>query len=207
MNNKNILEIEIQKEINCSKQVALWNYWDHEHLDEVHDGYKKSNILYDKKNFMFRIDEIKVPLIPLITFSTPIFMVQDNENDLVVYAIQMGVLSKTVITINEITERKCKIKMNYKFYLNGWRMLLKPILKILIPKWNQKVWDEDYSIKIRRQKMLDMNFRDFVGLPKNIEERFFKNIKQDKFELPIPRPKNSSRDLHPLSIKNKKNKY
>ena len=70
-------------------------------------------------------------------------MVQDNENDLVVYAIQMGVLSKTVITINEITERKCKIKMNYKFYLNGWRMLLKPILKILIPKWNQK-----YGMKI-----------------------------------------------------------
>ena len=31
MNDKNILEIEVQKEINCSKEVALWNYWDHEH--------------------------------------------------------------------------------------------------------------------------------------------------------------------------------
>lgn len=206
MNDKNILEIEVQKEIDCSKQVALWNYWDHEHLDVVHDGYKKSNILYDKKNFMFRLDEIKIPLIPLMTFSTPIFMVQDNENDLVVYAIQMGVLSKTVITINEISDRKCKIKMNYKFYLNGWRMLLRPILKILIPKWNQKVWNEDFGIKIRRQKMLDMNFKDFVGLPKNIEDRFFKNKTIEKFELPIPRPKNSSRDLHPLSIKNKINK-
>ena len=110
MNDKNILEIEVQKEIKCSKQVALWNYWDHEHLDIVHDGYKKSNILYDKKNFMFRLDEIKIPLVPLITFSTPIFMVQDNENDLVVYAIQMGVLSKTVITINEISDRNVRLK-------------------------------------------------------------------------------------------------
>ncbi len=206
MNDKNILEIEVQKEINCSKEVALWNYWDHEHLDVVHDGYKKSDILYDKKNFMFRLDKIKIPLIPFITFSTPIFMVQDNENDLVVYAIQMSVLSKTVITINDVSDRKCMIKMNYKFYLNGWRRLLKPILKILIPKWNQKVWDEDFVVKIRRQKMLDMNFKDFVGLPKNIEDRFFKNKIIDKFELPIPRPKNSSRDLHPLSIKNKINK-
>ena len=39
---------------------------------------------------------------------------------------------------------------------------LRPILKILIPKWNQKVWNEDFGIKIRRQKMLDMNFKDFV---------------------------------------------
>ena len=60
MNDKNILEIEVQKEIKCSKEVALWNYWDHEHLDVVHDGYRKSNILYDK-NFMFRLDEIKIP--------------------------------------------------------------------------------------------------------------------------------------------------
>ena len=118
----------------------------------------------------------------------------------------MGVLSKTLITINEIKDKKYKIKMNYKFYLNGWRMLLKPILKILIPKWNKKVWNEDFNIKIRRQKILDMNFRDFVGLPKNIEERVFKNRKIDKFELPIARPKNSPRDLHPLSIKNKLNK-
>ena len=70
-----------------------------------------------------------------------------------------------------------------------------------------KVWDEDYNIKIRRQKMLDMNFRDFVGLPKNIEERFFKKYKIDEMRETIPRPKNSSRDLHPLSIKNKANKY
>ena len=51
-----------------------------------------------------------------------------------------------------------------------------------------------------------MNFKDFVGLPKNIEDRIFKNKTIEKFELPIPRPKNSSRDLHPLSIKNKINK-
>ena len=48
-----------------------------------------------------------------------------------------------------------------------------------------KVWNEDFGIKIRRQKMLDMNFKDFVGLPKNIEDRIFKNKTIEKFELPI----------------------
>ena len=31
MKESDILEVEIIKEINCSKEVALWNYWDHEH--------------------------------------------------------------------------------------------------------------------------------------------------------------------------------
>ena len=61
MKNSDVLEVEIYKEINCSKDVALWNYWDHEHLDITHSAYKESNILYDKNNFMFRVDNIKIP--------------------------------------------------------------------------------------------------------------------------------------------------
>ena len=59
---KNILEVEIQKTINCSKDVIFWNYWDHEHLDVVHNNYKKSDVLYDKENFMFRVDNIQIPV-------------------------------------------------------------------------------------------------------------------------------------------------
>ena len=51
---KNILEFNFTKKIDCSKEVAFWNYWDHEHLDIVHEGYQQSDILYDKKNFLFR---------------------------------------------------------------------------------------------------------------------------------------------------------
>ena len=98
MKESDILEVEIIKEINCSKEVALWNYWDHEHLDVVHEGYKKSDILYDKNNFMFRVDNIKVPF-PFLKFLTPVFMVQHDENTLFTYAVQMGVISKTTITV------------------------------------------------------------------------------------------------------------
>ena len=66
MKKNNVLEVEIRKNINCSKDVALWNYWDHEHLDVVHDGYKESDILYDNNNFMFRVDNIKIPFLKFI---------------------------------------------------------------------------------------------------------------------------------------------
>jgi hypothetical protein len=193
---KDILEINIKKNIKCSKEVALWNYWDHEHLDVIHGGYTKSDILYDRENYLFRIDLIKIPFVPLMKFTTLIFMVQHDNDTLLVFATQFGVLSKTNITIKSLENTKCEITMNYKFYLNGWRGLLRPLLKKLIPIWNEKVWREDYPVKIRRQKILDMNFKDFVGLPEKITDRI--NNSKKEFKLPIPRPKNSTRDQHPL---------
>jgi len=195
--NNDILEINVKKIIECSKEVAFWNYWDHEHLDVVHSGYKKSDILYDRENYLFRLDLIKIPFIPFIKFTTPIFMVQHDKNKLLTFATQFGVISKTTITIRSLETSKSEITMNYKFYLNGWRKILKPILKRLIPIWNEKVWKEDYPVKIRRQKILDMNFRDFIGLPDLIKDRI-SNGETKELKLPIPRPKNSTRDRHPI---------
>ena len=89
--------------------------------------------------------------------------------------------------------------MNYKFYLEGWKRILEPFLKIMIPKWNEQVWKEDLPVKLRRQKVIDLNFKDFVGLPDKINKRSYNG--NYKLSLPIPRPKNSSRDKHPLKRK------
>ena len=59
-------------------------------IDVVHEGYKKSDILYDKNNFMFRVDNIKVPFPFFLKFLTPVFMVQHDENTLFTYAVQNG---------------------------------------------------------------------------------------------------------------------
>ena len=193
---KDILELEFNKTVECSKEIAKWNYWDHEHLDVVHDGYKKSDILYDDKNFLFRVDQIKVPFLPFLTSTTPIFTVQHDDDTICSFVLQFWILSRTTVKISALERAKCKITMNYKFYLNGWRKILKPILKRLIPIWNEKVWLEDLPVKLRRQKVLDMNFKDFSGLPSNVEERESKS--NYKLKLPIARPKNSSRDKHPL---------
>ena len=102
----NLLDLTFKRKINCSAEVAWWNYWDHEHLDVVHKAYKKSDILYDDKNFMFRVDEIKIPIIPFLKFKTPLFMVQHDKNTLFGFAIQFGILSKTTIKILSI-EKLC----------------------------------------------------------------------------------------------------
>ena len=194
-----VLEIEFYRELNVSRSVAFWNYWDHEHLDVVHDGYRKSDILYEKNNVMLRIDDVNIPipLLPFITLRTLIFMVQEDENTLYTYAVQMGIVSKTTIKIEEIKKDYCHFTMNYKFELNGWRVILRPLLRKLIPIWNERVWQEDLPLKIRRQKVLRNNFKDFYGLPKKMQDREYHEVIED-IKLPIKRPRKSSRDNHPM---------
>ena len=50
---------------------------------------------------------------------------------------------------------------------------------------------------------MNINFKDFVGIPKNKGDRVFDG-KNYKLVLPIKRYKNSSRDQHPLSFKKEK---
>ena len=85
------------------------------HLDVVHDGYRKSDILYEKNNVMLRIDDVNIPIpfIPFITLRTLIFMVQEDEKLLYTYAVQMGIVSKTTIKIEEIKKDYCHFTMNY----------------------------------------------------------------------------------------------
>jgi hypothetical protein len=189
-----LLEVNIIKKINCSKSVAFWNYWDHEHLDVVHSGYKRSDIIYDNNNFLFRIDRVRIPIFSFIAIKTPIFMVQHDENTLFTYALQFGCESKTTIRIKEIDNANTEINMNYKFHLEGWRIVMKPFLRLLIKKWNNQVWLEDLPVKLRRQKVLEMNFKDFHGLPDNLSDRSNGIIKDLK--LPITRPLKSRRDQH-----------
>lgn len=197
-NLKDVLLVKNEKICDCSAEVAKWNYWDHEHLDVIHDSYVSSDCLYEKNNVYFCIHKIKIPIFSFLHVQTPMLVIQQNETTMYSIVQQLGIISKTTITINPINDKKCKIEMNYEFYLNGWRKILKPLLKRLIPIWSERVYREDLPIKLRRQKYLELGFKDFQGMPP-LENRQPISIK--KTVLPIPRPKKSIRDLHPLKIK------
>ena len=42
-----------------------------------------------------------MPILGFLSMKTPIFMVQHDENTLFTYAIQLGIVSKTTISIKE----------------------------------------------------------------------------------------------------------
>jgi hypothetical protein len=194
-----ILDKTFKRNVNVSKAVVLWNYFDHLHLDVVHRGYEAANILYEKDNYYLMHFKVKAPVIPFFCFRFPAFGFMQDEDTYIIYSFQFGIISKVGITVKELKKDYCEIVMNYKFDLTGFKVILYPILNLLIGKWNEEVWLEDLPVKLRRQMVLRMGFKDFYGLPDKVEDRFYSDAIE--INLPIKRPRHSTRDRHPFADK------
>ena len=116
-----------------------------------------------------------------------------DQNTVVTYGFQLGIQSLSTTKYKEISKDKCLVTLNYKFKLSGIQVLLYPILKILLPIWSERAWKEDLPLKERRQKVKRMNFKDFEGLPKNIEDRKFDG--EIDFNIPVWRLRKSDNKL------------
>jgi hypothetical protein len=196
-----ILEKTFNKSIKVSKAVVFWNYFDHLHLDVVHRGYEAVDVLYEKDGCHLTSFKVKAPFIPFFYFRFPMFSFMQDEDTFISYSFQFGVITKVAITVKEMKKDYCEIIMNYKFDLPGFKIILYPIFNFLIGKWNEQAWVEDLPVKLRRQMVLRMGFKDFYGLPDKVEDRFYND--EIEVNLPIKRPRNSVRDRHPFADKGK----
>ena len=141
---------------------------------------------------------LKVPLIPFLKVSTIDMTVLKDKNTVCTYGFQFGIPSLSTTKYTSISKNKCVVEQNYKFVFSGIKILLYPLIKFLIPRWNERTWKEDLPLKLRRQKVKRMNFKDFKGLPKKLRDRKFKG--NDDFKLPIKRLKkiDSLLNKHPF---------
>jgi len=201
-----ILDLTFKRKVNASANVCKWNHWDHDHINYTHKGiYDTSEIYYEDDRSVLCFHSIKIPLIPFIKINTIDMTVLKDKNTICTYGFQFGIPSLSTATYTEASKDKCLVTVNYKFKFSGINILLYPIIKYLIPKWNSQTWLEDLPLKTRRQKVKRMGFQDFKGLPKKVKDRnFFGEI---DFKLPITRLKKNENKLtkHPFYNFGKKN--
>ena len=201
-----ILSRTFKRRVNSSLNVCLWNHWDCDHINYVHKGfYTESEIFYEDDRFVLIFHSLKVPLIPFLKINTIDVTVLKDKNTVCTYGFQFGIPSLSTAKYKEIAKDKCLVEVNYKFKFTGLNILFYPLIKYLIPRWNERTWSEDLSLKLRRQKVIRMNFKDFRGLPKKIKERKF--LGPIDFKLPITRLKKNDNKLtkHPFYNFGKKN--
>jgi hypothetical protein len=133
---------------------------------------------------------IGLPL-PTITF-----VVQHNKYTQYTYALQLFLLSKTVIEIEEVSQAKSSVRVTYNFYLPGFLFFLVVPLKRLARRWFQSVFQEDHPLRLRRQKVLSMGFKDFKGIEST--ESINQFLRLNKFTVPIIPPSDSPLISHPF---------
>ena len=201
-----ILSSTFKRKVICSASVCLCNHWDGDHINYTHKGiYTESEIFYEDDRVILFFHSLKVPLIPFLKISTVDMTVLKDKNTVCTYGFQFGIPSLSTAKYKDIAKDKCLVEVNYKFKFSGLKILLYPLIKYLIPKWNERTWKEDLPLKLRRQKVKRMNFKDYRGLPNKIKDRKFSG--QIDFKLPISRLRKSDNKLtkHPFYNFGRKN--
>ena len=190
-----VVEFNFERTIKASYDAVMWNYWDHEHLYIVHEDYTNAKVFFEDKKLAATFLDFKIPIFSFLTSRSLNIMYLQNANTIKVFNIGfLNMVSETTIHIQELSKDNCKLTMNYKFYLKGLQKILSPFLERMVSKWNEKVWEEDYNLKIRRTKLLNLGFQDYKGIVK-------KDIKAKKFSIPIKR-----HPFSPVNLKKTKNK-
>ena len=65
-----VLDITVNRKVNCSLNVCKWNQWDQDHLNYTHKGYDESQILYEDDRVILCFHRLKIPLIPFFKIDT-----------------------------------------------------------------------------------------------------------------------------------------
>ncbi len=193
-----VVQREFSQEIDVAAAVALWNYWDGEHLTVVHQGYTAARVLHEDKRLGVSLLEFRVPLLSFLKshgLSTVLLTEELPDGGAEFKNFNLGLLSipsVTTIRVTSLGPDRCRIEMRYRFFLRWPFSLFAPVLHELMAKWNHQVWLEDLPLKLRRQKVLRHGFQDFVGMPDRVSER--RNDAPLRVKMPVPRPPGSPLD-------------
>jgi len=194
-----ILNLTFKRKVNACAKVCLWNHWDQDHANYVHKGlYTETEIFYEDDRVILTLHRLKIPLLPFLIINTVDFVVLKDKNTVCTYGFQFGIPSLSTAVYKDIGKDKCLVTVNYKFKFSGLQILLYPLIRFLVPRWNLRTWKEDLPLKLRRQKVKRLNFKDFKGLPSKIKDRKFSG--PIDFNLPISKLKRDNNKLkkHPF---------
>jgi hypothetical protein len=186
----NILKIKLKKIIKCSPEINVWNIFDAEHPPFIHgrrkygDGMDPSFILFELKNINISLDTQKFPFFSFIKRKSIMFHYAADDNSVLQYSSFWGVPIVQRYEAKELENGFTEFEINIAFYLSGfWRLFRYPI-KVYVNSWLEKTWLEDLVMKERREKFLNLGFKDLIGMPKKISLR--KGKHQDLI-LPLPK--------------------
>ena len=159
-----IVERTFTREVAVRREVALWDYLDFEHLTRVHAGYVRGELIYEDEKVALEHLTLRVPFFPFLHSQSVHFIVKRLPEEILAWNVGLfSIPSATRIEIQETSSASCRVQVTYRFALAGARQLLIPFLPRLLERWNEKVWQEDLPLRMRREEVLRRGFVDFQG--------------------------------------------
>lgn len=185
-----IVERTVVKDVATAPAVAEWNFWDFEHGPFVHKGHVNHSVLFEDETTAVVMSVTRAPIFSFLKYSSLHVMVRVSPSLSRAWNRGLfGIVGAVDYHFEQSSPDHTRITMNYRFYLSGWQIVLGPLLYRLIAAWSEQIWIEDLGLKLRRQKVLRLGFKDFIGLPVKIADR--RNDGELNIKLPLPKLKDS----------------
>ena len=185
------LSLTSEREMDCPKEVVMWNYYDHEHLVGTHYKlYDKARVLAERDDWALVYRSKKMSIIPFNTGGLALqYMDWESCTMKTFHQDSIGFLLEMEANFKDLSNDRSLITVTYKINIHPFFKIFEPIFKRIFKKWFEDTWAEDEPMRLRRWKVHKLGFKDFHGID-YINKRLPKpekiEVKQYEFKPPVP---------------------
>jgi hypothetical protein len=191
------LQAQFEAEMDCPKEVVMWNYYDHEHLVGTHYKlYNKARVLAERDNWSLVFRSKRMPLLPFYTSGIG-FQYMDGNTMKSFHKDSIGFMLEMEALFKDLPNDRCSVTVTYRINTHPFFKLFEPLFKKIFARWFWATWEEDAPMRLRRWKVYKLGFKDFSGIdyinkklpkPENAEVRKYEFNPPVKSSSPIKTP-------------------
>jgi hypothetical protein len=158
------LQAQFSAEMDCPKEVVMWNYYDHEHLVGTHFKlYDRARVLAERSNWSLVYRSKRMPLLPFYTGGVG-FQYMDGNTMKSFHMDSIGFLLEMEALFTDLPEDRCKVTVTYRINAHRFFKLFEGFFNKLFERWFWATWEEDAPMRLRRWKVHKLGFKDFSGI-------------------------------------------
>ena len=164
MKKRATLQAQFSAEMDCPKEVVMWNYYDHEHLVGTHFKlYDRARVLAERDNWSLVYRSKRMPLLPFYTGGVG-FQYMDGNTMKSFHMDSIGFLLEMEALFTDLPNDRCRVTVTYRINTHPFFKLFEGFFTRLFQRWFWATWEEDAPMRLRRWKVHKLGFKDFGGI-------------------------------------------
>jgi len=182
------LTLNLSKEMDCPKEVVIWNYYDHEHLCGTHwKLYHEARVLAEKDDWALVFRKSKIPIVPFSNQGIGFQMMEGNVMKTFHFDM-VGFLLEMEVHFFDLPNNRSKMDIVYQIRVPYWMRFIEPLFRKVFTNWFDNAWAEDVPMRMRRWKVYQLGFKDFHGVDWINKKQAKPDLKIEpyRFDPPVP---------------------
>jgi hypothetical protein len=158
------LSAKFYAEMDCPKEIVMWNYYDHEHLVGTHFKlYNRARVLAERDNWSLVLRSKHMPLLPIYTSGIG-FQYMDGNTMKSFHQDTIGFMLQMEAEFKDLPNDRSAVTVTYRIDTHPFFKLFEPMFQKLFKRWFWATWEEDAPMRLRRWKVHKLGFKDFSGI-------------------------------------------